>query len=232
MGSLSSHLSILTPDNIRLLATGLLGTILLSLGSWLLAFLFGIALATIRMRKIRIVAFLVVCFIEYQRNVPPLVHIFLWYFGVSNVMPQSIQDWENANHSEYFFTAIAIGLYYSAYLAEDIRSGLRGVSLGQRQAAKALGLSYLGTMRYVILPQAMRKALPPLISGSVLLVKTSSLAMIVGAIELTYATKEIASNTFQTLDIYGVSTVLYVVLALTLMGVGAWLSRRFSIVSR
>ena len=184
------------------------------------------------MSKIWIVEFLVASFIEYQRNVPPLVHIFVWYFGVSNLMPQAIQDWANANHGEYYFACIAIGLYYSAYIAEDIRSGLRGVPLGQHQAAIALGLSHLGAVRYVVLPQALRKALPPLISASVLLVKTSSLAMVVGVIELTYATKEIASNTFQTLDIYGLSTALYVILALTLMGAGAWLERRFSIVSR
>ncbi|MDR5740212.1 ABC transporter substrate-binding protein/permease [Caballeronia sp. LZ016] len=226
------HLSILTPQNIKLLASGIAATVILSVGSWLLAFIFGTFLAIIRMTRIRVLEWLVIAFVEYQRCVPPLVHIFLWYFGVSNLLPVGLQQVANAHHGEMYFAALAIGLYYAAYVSEDIRSGLRSVSYGQHEAARAVGFNYLSAMRYIIMPQALRNAIPPMVSGSVLLMKTTSLAMVVGAVELTYATKEIANSTFKAFDIYGLSTAIYVGIALALMWAGAALARRFHIPSR
>ncbi|MGP0170846.1 amino acid ABC transporter permease [Pseudomonas sp. NCHU5208] len=214
------------------LLLGLGITLLLSAASWLLAFTVGLLLTLVRMTKIRAVEIAVLVFVEYQRNVPPLVHIFLWYFGVSSILPESIQDWMNANHGEFIFAAIAIGLYYGAYFAEDIRSGLRSVPRGQQEAARAMGLSYVGTMRRVVLPQALRIAIPPLVSETVMLVKTTSLAMVIGVMELTYATKDVASDTFRIFETYGFSTAMYVAVALCLLILGNWLSQRFQIKGR
>lgn len=211
---------------------GLALTVVLSIASWALAFAIGIALTILRMTPVKPLTFLVAAFVEYQRNVPPLVHIFLWYFGVSSLLPSGLQDWANANHGEYYFAAVAIGLYYGAYISEDIRSGLRSIPQGQHEAARAVGLSHLGAMRRIIMPQALRTAIPPLVSGGVLLVKTTSLAMVVGAMELTYVTKDVASKTFKTFEAYGISTALYVVLALTLLAIGAWVARRVRIPGR
>ena len=211
---------------------GLAVTIALSVVSWILAFVVGIVLTLVRMTRVKLLEWTVTAFIEYERNVPPLVHIFLWYFGVSGLLPQGLQDWANANHGEYCFAAIAIALYYGAYIAEDIRSGLRSIPQGQHEAARAVGLSYMASMRWIILPQALRTAIPPLVSGSVLLVKTTSLAMVVGALELTYVTKDIASKTFKPFEAYGISTALYVLLAFTLLMLGAWLARRVRIPGR
>lgn len=214
------------------LLQGLVITLALSLASWLLAFAIGLVLTLIRMTKIWLLEVIVIAFIEYQRNVPPLVHIFLWYFGVSSVLPEAAQDWVNANHGEFIFAVVAIGLYYGAYFAEDIRSGLRSIPRGQQEAARAMGLGYAGTMRRVILPQALRVAIPPLVSGTVMLVKTTSLAMVIGVMELTYATKEVASNTFRIFETYGISTALYVAVALGLLFLGNWLSQRTRIKGR
>ena len=211
---------------------GLAVTIALSVVGWILAFVVGIVLTLVRMTRVKLLEWTVTAFIEYERNVPPLVHIFLWYFGVSGLLPQGLQDWANANHGEYCFAAIAIALYYGAYIAEDIRSGLRSIPQGQHEAARAVGLSYMASMRWIILPQALRTAIPPLVSGSVLLVKTTSLAMVVGALELTYVTKDIASKTFKTFEAYGISTALYVLLAFSLLMLGAWLARRVRIPGR
>jgi polar amino acid transport system permease protein len=211
---------------------GLALTVVLSIASWVLAFIVGIALTIVRMARVRLLTFVVAAFVEYQRNVPPLVHIFLWYFGVSSVLPPGLRDWANANHGEYYFAAVAIGLYYGAYISEDIRSGLRSIPQGQHEAARAVGLSYLGAMRRIIMPQALRTAIPPLVSGSVLLVKTTSLAMVVGAMELTYVTKDVANKTFKTFEVYGISTAIYVALALTLLAIGAWVARRVRIPGR
>lgn len=214
------------------LLLGLTLTLALSAASWIAAFIIGLALTLIRMLKIKALEFLVLAFIEYQRNVPPLVHIFLWYFGVSSILPESVQDVVNANHGEFIFAAIAIGLYYGAYFAEDIRSGLRSIPKGQYEAARAMGLSYAGTMRRVVLPQALRVAIPPLVSGTVMLVKTTSLAMVIGVMELTYTTKEVASSTFRIFETYGISTAMYVLVALSLLFIGNALSQRLRIKGR
>jgi polar amino acid transport system permease protein len=184
------------------------------------------------MTKVKVIEWCVLAFVEYQRNVPPLVHIFLWYFGVSSILPESLQEIVNEYHGEFVFAAIAIGLYYGAYFAEDIRSGLRSIPKGQQEASRAIGLSYAGTMRRVILPQALRVAIPPLLSNTVMLVKTTSLAMVIGVMELTYATKEVASGTFRIFETYGISTAMYVVVALTLLFIGGWIGQRVRIKGR
>lgn len=214
------------------LLEGLAITLLLSIGSWILSFTVGLLLTLVRMTKIKAVELLVLAFVEYQRNVPPLVHIFLWYFGVSSLLPENLQEIVNEYHGEFIFAVIAIGLYYGAYFAEDIRSGLRSIPSGQQEAARAIGLSYAGTMRRVILPQALRVSIPPLLSNTVMLVKTTSLAMVIGVMELTYATKEVASGTFRIFETYGISTALYVAVALTLLFIGGWLGQRVRIKGR
>lgn len=214
------------------LLAGLMITLGLALVSWIAAFVLSLLLTVVRMTQIRMIEYLVLAFIEYQRNVPPLVHLFMWYFGVSSILPAEMQDFINENHGEYIFAVIAIGLYYGAYFCEDIRSGLRSIPKGQYEAARAIGLGYGPTMLRVILPQALRVSIPPLVSGTVLLVKTTSLAMIIGVMELTYVTKEVASSTFKIFPAYGASTVLYVAAALCLLFIGNWLSNRFQIRGR
>ncbi|MFP3570557.1 ABC transporter permease subunit, partial [Paraburkholderia sp. SIMBA_030] len=83
-----------------------------------------------------------------------------------------------------------------AYLSEDIRSGLRSIPHGQFEASRALGLNFLTAMRHVVLPQALRKAMPPMINHTVLLFKNTSLAMAIGAAELTYVTRQVENETF------------------------------------
>ncbi|WP_409298668.1 amino acid ABC transporter permease [Pseudomonas sp. KCJK8993] len=216
----------------QVLARGLLVTLMLALGSWLLAFAVGLLVTLLRLAGGRFVGLWVMAFIEYQRNVPPLVHLFLWYFGVSSLLPETLQEWLNEHHGELVFALIAIGLYYGAYFAEDIRSGLRSIAAGQQEAARALGLGRAGALRRVILPQALRVAIAPLLSNTVMLMKTTSLAMVIGVMELTYVTKEVASGTFRIFATYGLSTVLYVAVALSLLLAGGWLGRHLRIRGR
>lgn len=208
------------------LLRGLAVTLALATAAWTLALVCGLALCLARLAESWPLQLAITAFIEFQRNVPPLVHLFLWYFGVSSLLAQGVQDWANDHHGEIVFAAIAIGLYYGAYVAEDLRSGLRSIAPGQMQAALALGMGRLGAMRHVVVPQALRAALPALASTSVMLLKTTSLAMVIGAMELTYATKDIANKTFRIFETYGISTALYAAVALCLLAAAAWLERR------
>jgi len=209
------------------LLRGLITTLALAGLSWILAFFVGSLLAVIRLTGSPVANGLVATYVAFHRNVPMLVHIMFWYFGVPALLPFAVTDWLNSHGSEFILSCIAIGLVMSAYVCEDLRSAVRGIPAGQVEAARALGLSFLKTMRKVVLPQAFRIAIPPLLNQTLLLLKNTSLAMAIGVTELTAAAREIENNTFRTFEAYAVVTAIYLVLSFLIMGGGAMLQRRY-----
>ena len=208
---------------------GLEVTLALTFVSWLLAFTLGTLLALIRMSTSATVRGLATTYVEFHRNVPLLVLILLWYFGVLTVLPASVQSWLNEHGSEFSAAAIAIGLCMAAYVAEDIRSGIRSLPIGQNEAARVLGLSYTQAALYVIFPQAVRIAIPLLINRAIIFFKASALAMTIGVAELTYVTREIENATFRTFEAYLIATAVYVLLSLGIMTLGAFLEGHYRI---
>jgi polar amino acid transport system permease protein len=204
-------------------------TLQIAAGSWLLAMSLALVLLVVRLIPNPVAEGAVAAYVSYHRNVPTLVQLMLWYFGVSSLLPAELQGWLSEHNGEALFAVIALGLCQAAYFSEDLRSGLRSIPQGQTEAARALGHSYLGAMRHVILPQAVRNAVPALVNHSVSLFKNSSLAMAIGVAELTHAVKEIESQSFRTFEAYLIATVLYLAFSLLIMAGGAWLSRRYSI---
>ncbi|MET0429393.1 MAG: amino acid ABC transporter permease, partial [Microvirga sp.] len=158
--------------------------------------------------------------------------IFLWYFGVPSLLPRPARQWLNAHDGQFLLAATALGLAAAAYVAEDIRSGIRSIPKGQYQAALSLGFGYLGAMRNVVLPQALRHAIPPLINQTLLLFKNTSLAMAIGVGELTYRARAVESETFQTFDAFAVATVIYLAVSLGIMLLGAACARRLQVGAR
>jgi polar amino acid transport system permease protein len=230
-----SHLnfsSIFTAQNLTHLMWGVQYTVLLTLTSLVLAVALGTVLATLRAIGNPLIERIVAGYVAYHQNVPMLAQLFLWYFGVPTLLPDSAQGWINAHGGEFIFASIAIGLCMAAYYSEDIRSGLRAVSAGQHEAARSLGLSFAKSMRYVILPQGFRIAMPPFINHTVVLFKNTSLAMAIGVAELTYTVRDIENQTFRTFEIYLVGTVIYLAISLGLMGVGAAVARRTRILAK
>jgi polar amino acid transport system permease protein len=211
---------------------GIITMLELSFLAWFLACFLAVVLAVLRMSSSRIGKIFATAFVEYHQNVPLLVQIFIWYFGVPSLLPQETQQWINSLGSEFIYAFIAIGLCMGAYMAEDLRGGIRSIPPSQLEASRALGLSYLQAARKVIIPQAIRIALPPLINHTVLLFKNTSLAMTIGVIELTYVTKEIESQSFQTIEIYLFTTIFYLCVSILIMVIGEKLERRFRIVTR
>ena len=209
------------------LLRGLITTLALAGLAWILAFFVGSLLAVIRLTGSPIANGLIATYVAFHRNVPMLVHIMFWYFGVPALLPFAVTDWLNSHGSEFILSCIAIGLVMSAYVCEDLRSAVRGIPPGQVEAARALGLSFLKTMRKVVLPQAFRIAIPPLLNQTLLLLKNTSLAMAIGVTELTAAAREIENNTFRTFEAYAVVTVIYLLLSFVIMGGGAMLQRRY-----
>ena len=217
---------LLNPEFSSLLLHGARVTLYIAVGSWVLAMALALVLLTVRLTPSRIGQKLVEGYVSYHRNVPTLVQMMLWYFGIASLLPAAAQGWLSEHSAEALFAVIALGLCQAAYFSEDLRSGLRAVPPGQTEAARALGHSFIGAMRHVLMPQAIRNAVPALVNHSVSLFKNSSLAMAIGAAELTHAVKEAESQSFRTFECYFIATILYLAISLLIMAAGAWLGRR------
>lgn len=204
-----------------------------ALGLFLLALLFGLALAfvLIGVRSLpgciwdRVVA----AYVAYHRNVPTLVQLFVWYFGAPQLLPKGASAWINSHNGEFLFALIALSLNAAAYLSEDLRSGVRSIARGQVEASRALGLGYSQTLVFVVLPQAVRVAVPALINQALILFKTTSLAMAIGVAEMTYASRQIENETYRTFETFTIATVFYMLVSFCIMLTGHWYNRRHAV---
>ena len=214
------------PEFFSMLVHGLKMTLVIAAGSWLLAMSLGFALLIIRLTPSKFAAGCVAAYVSYHRNVPTLVQLMLWYFGISSLLPGSVQGWLSDHNGEALFAILGLGLCQAAYFSEDLRSGLRAIAPGQSEAARALGHSFLSGMLYVLMPQAFRNALPALVNHTVSLFKNSSLAMAIGVAELTHAVKEVENQSFRVFETYLLATIIYLACSLVLMAGGAILAQR------
>ena len=198
------------------LVAGVIVTLKLSVISIALSFIAGLVIAVMRMGRNRPLRWFALAYLEFFRNTPLLVQIFFWYFGSYQVLPMVVNDWLNEVGFEFAAAVIALTIYTSAFIAEDIRSGVLSIPKEQMEAARSAGFSYLQSMRYVILPQAVRITIPPLINQFLNLAKNSSLAMTIGVMELTYQARQVESYTFKGFEAFTAATVVYVVISLAI----------------
>ena len=229
MGYVFDPAAVLSGQYLDWFLWGLATTIALTVAAWLLAMVLGVTLTVIRMVPFRPFEGFVWLYVEYHRNVPLLVQIFVWYFGIPQLLPRAARVWINAHNSEFIFATIALGLACAAYISEDLRSGIRSIPKTQYEAARSIGFNYLQSMGWVILPQAFRLVVPPLINQTLLLFKNTSLAMAIGVGELTYRTREVDSYTFKTFEAFAVATILYLAISFAIMALGNLADRRLKL---
>jgi polar amino acid transport system permease protein len=198
------------------LVSGMKLTIRLSLVSIALSFLLGLIIAVMRMSRVAPVRWFALGYLEFFRNTPLLVQIFFWYFGSYKILPAAVNAWLAGTNFEFTAAVIALTIYTSAFIAEDIRSGVLAIPKEQMEAARSTGFSYLRSMQYIILPQAVRIAVPPLVNQFLNLTKNSSLAMTIGVAELTYQARQVESYTFKGFEAFTAATVVYVVMSLVI----------------
>ena len=189
-------------------------TLEISVVSIVLSILAGTIIAVFRLSKIKPLEWLSIAYTEFFRNTPLLVQIFFWYFGSEAILPKSVNEWLYARDFEFMAGVISLTVYSSAFIAEEIRSGIFSIPKTQLEASRAAGLSFLQAMRYVVLPQAFRIIVPPLISQCLNVIKNSSLVMTIGVAELTYMARQIESYTFHGFEAFTVSTLLYIAISL------------------
>ena len=169
-------------------------------------------------------------FVEGLRNVPLLAHMLFWYFGAPELLPEVAKQWlYDSGHAEAAAAIAALSLYTAAFMAEDIRSGIRSIPPVQMEAGRALGFDFLSTMRRVVLPQALRITVPPLISQALNLWKNTSIATVIGVAELMYQAAKVESATFRSVEAFAFASMAYLTVSLLITGLASWYHHRYPV---
>jgi polar amino acid transport system permease protein len=214
-------------------------------GGWLLdgivttlqIFAFGLALAVIlgilsgalRTVPLAPLQWLAAGYVEFFRNVPLLVWMFIWYFGVPPLLPQGLHDWLLDHGVEFWAGVCALGVYHGARFSEVMRAGIQSISKTQFEAALSTGLNLLQTYRLIIVPIALRLIIPPATNETVNLLKNSSVALTIGVAELTFQTRQIETYTAKAFEALVAGTVLYLLLCLVISTVLGYVEKRAAI---
>ena len=211
------------------LVSGFLLSLRLTAITWILSLPIATATALCRLSSVTALRWLGAVFVESIRNVPLLVHLLLWYFAMPELLPETARNWLYEHDAEAVCAVIALTLYTSSYMAEDIRSGIRAIPTTQLDAARALGFGFLASMRRVVLPQAFRIVVPPLISQALNLWKNTSIATVIGTAELMYQAQRVETASFRGVETFGVTTIAYLSVSLAITALAGWLQHRFPV---
>jgi polar amino acid transport system permease protein len=231
----------------RYLIPGIGMTLFVSITSYITALCIGLMIALIRSNPpqpgvgfagkiigfIRLVAFqIATLYVSVLRGLPILVVLlsvaFVLIPAFSNLIKNTLNPSFRFDGSSPASAIIALALTYSAFLSETLRAGIQSIEKGQTEAARSLGMNYLQTMRYVILPQAVRRVLPPLGNDFISMIKDSSLVTVLGISDITQNAKLYSSSSFRFAQTYFIAAMIY--LTMTVLGslLLRWLERRFS----
>src|ERR671922_1196180 len=208
---------------------GLLTTLQLSIFAWVLAIIFGIFSGALRTVTIPWLRWLATGYVEFFRNVPLLVWMFFWYFGVPPLLPRGVQDWLFNHGAEFWAGTVALGVYHGARISEVIRSGIQSIPRTQFEASVAMGLTTFQAYRLIILPVALRLIVPPATNESLNLLKNSSVALTISVAELTFQTRQIETYTAKAIEALTAGTLIYLVLCLSIATIMARVERHYAI---
>lgn len=208
-------------NSIPLLLTGAAVTIEITALSIALGIVIGLFAGVARISSVKIVRYAAAVYVDFFRGTPLLVQIFIIYFALPVVTGQRIDP---------FIAAIAgCGINSGAYVAEIFRAGIESIDKGQMEAGRSLGMSWLQTMGYIIVPQAFRRVIPPLGNEFIALLKDSSLVSVIGFEELTRRGQLIIARTYGALEIWLSVAVIYLIMTLTISRLVAYLEKRWRI---
>ena len=205
------------PYYVEVLSEGALVTIEITLGALVIAFVLGLSLAIVRTSRIPLARPLIALYVEIFRDVPPLTQLFIIYFGLTYI---------GIRLDPFPAAIVGLGLNGSAYCAEIFRSGFSALHHGQREAAAAVGMTPLKTMRFIILPQAFRITLPPLANYAIGLIKDTAVASAVAAPEILFRARNLTSETYETPLIYLLVAIIFFCLTFPLARLSEHLERR------
>ncbi|QNA89165.1 amino acid ABC transporter permease [Massilia sp. Dwa41.01b] len=197
--------------------------------SFVLALPLGAALALMRTSQSRALRAIGASVVEGVRNVPLLAHLLFWYFAFPELLPEPVKMALYDSNPEAICATIALALYSGVHMAEDIRSGIRAVPAAQLEAARSLGLGRFASVRLVLMPQAIRIAVPPLLSQTVNLWKDTSVATVIGAAEMMYQAARVETATFRSAEAFTFATLAYLTVSLLISLAAQLYARRFPV---
>ena len=229
----------------NLLLQGLATTLRLAFWATILATIIGVIMGYWRTSRNLTLRIISRCYVELIRNIPPIVFIFIFYFFIaSQIFPALGLDDIKRDSAlvsnpvfTFFFGApsllsnflagtLCLALFEGAYITEIVRAGLQSVDKGQWEAARAIGLSPFNVLRDVVMPQAVRKILPPLAGQFITLIKDSAIVSLISIQELTYLATEVASSTTKVFETWILVAGMYFMLCYSFAVLFARLERR------
>jgi polar amino acid transport system permease protein len=192
--------------NLMFLLSGIPWTILLTICCVIISNALGFLISLLGLAEQRFARMLYRVYVDVFRSIPPLVSIFWVYYGLPILIDVGLEPFPAG--------MIALSLYGSAFMAEIFRGGVQSIDRGQFEAAHTLGLGYFDTMRFVIFPQALRRALPAIGNQLVIMLKMTSLVSVIGVSEVLRRGNELAVTEYRPLEIYSIVALQYLVLVL------------------
>ena len=220
------------------LQSGVAVTLQITLGGIALALVLGLLVGLVRTSKNLLLYGLGTVYVEAIRGVPMLVLLFYVYFGLSDLIVRlgallaeavGMGAWVVPPLEPVPAAILGLGLGYGAYMGETYRAGIQSIHRGQMEAARSLGMSYLQAMIYVILPQAIRRILPPLVNDMSAMLKDSALASALGVAEMARLTREFSSLTFRPFEAWTVAALLYLAMTSVISQLGRYLEKRMAV---
>ena len=209
----------LVVNSFPLLLVGAGVTIKITALSVALGVVIGLFVGIARISRIKILRVLAAIYVDFFRGTPLLVQIFLVYFALPVITGQRVDP---------FVAAIgSCGINSGAYVAEIFRAGIQSIDKGQMEAGRSLGMTWVQTMRYIIVPQAFKRVIPPLGNEFIALLKDSYLVSVIGFEELTRRGQLIIAKTYGSLEIWISVAVIYLAMTLTISRFVAYLERRY-----
>ncbi len=201
-----------TGSYLHYLLVGLVWTLATALAAWVIALAIGAVVGTLRTTQAKWVVRAGNLYVEIFRNVPLIVQMFLWFFVLPELVPQSLGDYMKQippPWGSYLPAVLCLGVFTSVRVAEQVRAGINSLPRGQSMAAIAMGLTSAQAYRHVILPQSFRIILPPLTSEFMNIIKNSSVALTIGLLELTGRARAMQEFSFRVFEAFTAATVIY-----------------------
>jgi len=213
-----------------MLLSGLKWTLATSAFAWVLALLLGSIIGVLRTLPSKPANYFASAYVEFFRNIPLLVQLFLWFFVLPELVPHAAGMWlKQLPNAPFWTAAIGIGFYMSARVAEQLRAGINALPRGQSMAGKALGLRTWQVYVYVLLPMAYRIILPPLTSEFLNTIKNTAVALTIGLLELTGRARSMQEFSFQVFEAFTAATILYLLVNAVVVVTMRYIERRVAV---
>jgi polar amino acid transport system permease protein len=227
--SLGDTLATYTEWKPGLLVIGLWTTLEISVIATIAGIIIGIIGGVARISSNPALKWTSMVYVEIIRGSPLMVQILIWYFVFGTVINDLLAANGLGRLPAFWYGVASLACFAGAYVTEIVRAGIQSIHRGQTEAARSLGMSYAQSMLHIILPQALRRILPPLAGQFISLIKDSSLLGIIAIRELTKAAREVVSASLQPFEVYFLAAILYLVLTFTLSMAVQKLEKRMAV---